>query len=842
MRTLLPVLLVAGCCGDRNAPAWTAIADQHLPDTEPVQVDLSSQVEGGRGDLLFEAASAVSDVVAWVDGDQLFLQAQPDAFGETEVDLSVSDACERSAGTTVLVSYGDDPGPDPEVTEATADDRHFFEDACAVSFVYEEQAGPDQVWLVTHLDDWEVGRRPMEHAGGGVWTLSVPRDELPDGGLAYKFVEDSGGAQRWACDPRAHLIHCEEGYIAAGSFEYQHDCGLDAGSCNAFLLLEDVDSPRLWVDHFEVDAAAGAVELEITYQAGCAGDALASWFATLDDASVDNQASGDAFALSLNGLADGRHTLRITATDAAGRITDESYLPFWVEDRDGWRSGVLYFAFVDRFARGEVADSTDGATADLADWEGGDLGGVIDSLDYLDDLGVTAIWLSNLQDNAAGTFEGDCGTYSAYHGYWPTSAMSIEENFGDDALLRELVAEAHARGMRVIMDWAANHVHEDHPYFTEHPDWFEPYSEDLLCDALDNWNDIPETCWFDPFLPDIQYYEPEPLAVMIEDGLWWAREYELDGFRVDAAKHMPHAVVWNMSSRIEAEIEHQHAGGDQDFYTVGETFAGADVVAQYVRPEELDAQFDFDLYWTLRAVLLGESWMADLEGSFANSQEVYGEALMGTFLGNHDVSRFISYGETGGASDGVFCERAELPGSEGDDSFARLRLGWTFLLTHPGLPLIYYGDELGLPGNHDPDNRHPLWWYAPAFDGLGPVDLDDVIAEGFADGRQREVLEHVAILASARQDHPALWQGEQVQWWLEEDVWAYARSAEGDHVLVILNGAAEGRSFTNGLQFAGLPTDGVYRDLLTGSEFAASADSITVDVPALGSRVLLLSE
>ena len=840
MRTLLvlPALLLAGCCGGGDLPLWVVAEDQVLPEDEAVSIDLADWVEGGRGELVFTAQSSSTDLLAWTEGSELTLQAQPDSYGTHDVVLDVADRCDRSDKVTISVSYGSGGVQ----IAPRADDRHFFEDPCAVSFVYEEQGDPDAVYLVTHLDDWEVGARPMEPRGQGTWMLSVPRDELPVGGLAYKFVEDSGGTQRWTCDPSASMIHCDEGYIPQGTFAYEHGCSLDSGSCNSFLLLEDPDTPRLWVETFEVVGGDGSLRVDVDFQAGCAGDEWSSIRGVLDGEELTTIAAGQRWSYDTDGLVEGRHTLRVAATDNAGRTSEEAYLPFWIEPQDGWRSGVLYFAFVDRFARGEVADSSDGASADIADWEGGDLGGVIDSLDYLEDLGVTAIWLSNLQDNAAGTFEGDCGSYSAYHGYWPTAAMDIEEHFGDDALLRELVAEAHARGIRVIMDWAANHVHQDHPYYTDHPSWFEPYSDDLLCDALDNWNDIPETCWFDPFLPDIQYYEPEPLAVMIEDGLWWAREYGLDGFRVDAAKHMPHAVVWNMSARIEAELEHRHAGGDQDFYTVGETFAGADVVAQYVRPEELDAQFDFDLYWTLRAVLLGDGWFADLEGSVAASQSVYGDALMGTFLGNHDVSRFVSYGESGGASDGLFCERASLPGAEGDDSFARLRLGWTFLLTHPGLPLIYYGDELGLPGNHDPDNRHPLWWYAPAFDGGGPVDLDDVIAGGFADERQREVLEHVAILAGARQDHPALSGGEQVQWWIEEDLWAYARTTDDDQVLVIINGSDTERSLCNGLAFAGLPGDGVYRDLLTGSEVVAEGDSITVTVPALGSRVLVLGD
>ena len=99
--------------------------------------------------------------------------------------------------------------------------------------------------------------------------------------------------------------------------------------------------------------------------------------------------------------------------------------------------------------------------------------------------------------------------------------------------------------MRVIMDWVANHVHEDHPSASE--DWF---NEEATCkdsvDGEENWNRIPEECWFAPYLPDIDYTDPVAMQWMIDDALWWAKEYELDGFRVDAVKHMSHAVAWNL--------------------------------------------------------------------------------------------------------------------------------------------------------------------------------------------------------------------------------------------------------------------------------------------------------
>jgi glycosidase len=148
-------------------------------------------------------------------------------------------------------------------------------------------------------------------------------------------------------------------------------------------------------------------------------------------------------------------------------------------------------------------------------------------------------------------------------------------------------------------------------------------------------------------------------------------------------------------------------------------------------------------------------------------------------------------------------------------------LAWTFLLSTEGLPLVYYGDEIGLPGFNDPDNRQMM-----RFDG----ELS---------ANEAMVLGHVQALGQARRDNLAFSRGTRTEWWGgEAEFYAYARTYEGDAVLVLLNRADSSRSVTNGVGFAGLP-EGTYTDVLTGDTFSTSGDSLTVDVPALGSRVLV---
>jgi len=232
--------------------------------------------------------------------------------------------------------------------------------------------------------------------------------------------------------------------------------------------------------------------------------------------------------------------------------------------------------------------------------------------------------------------------------------------------------------------------------------------------------------------------------------------------------------------------------------------------------------------------------MVDLEAATATSDASYEGAVMSAFLGNHDVSRFVSYAASGSwaDSDDSACVVADVPTDPA--LYDRLRLAWTFLLTRPGLPLVYYGDELGIPGYADPGNRLPLWWYSSAFGASGEVGLEEVAAGLHHPDEHEAVLRHVAALGQARREHPALHEGAEAEWWIEPDVWAYARVSGDDEALVILNRSSSERTLSNGLSFAGLTPGGTWGDVLTGATFAASGDSLAVTVPALDARVLVL--
>lgn len=823
MRTL-SLLLLAGCCRNDEAPTWLPLDPLTLAAGGTGTVDLANHVEDDDpSGLSFEFVGDETLLVA-VDGDVLSVTAQPDMTGSASVLLTATDGCGNVSETAELMVT---VGTTTETPDAPA---------CATTLSYTAQGSPDAIALAGELNDWSTDTHRLSANGDGTWSLAV---ELEPGVYPYKFVELTeglyGDEARWTCDPEAALIQCDEGYKSNEDTSWSQDCTLDATSCNSLLVVSDCRLPTLSLEALSIDREAGAVSARVEVRAGAGGGEIVLPTATLDGASVDAW-NGSFFQVDLASLTTGRHVLAFQVTDADGYASAPLRVPFWTDDFD-WDRAVLYYAFIDRFADGDPSLNADeGASIEMGSYQGGDWQGLLEMLPYLDDLGVNALWITNPQDNAVGAWDGQCdSTFSAYHGYWPVDTLKLEEHFGDEATLQAVVDAAHARGMRVLVDWVANHVHEDHAYYQDHPDWFGAYA---WCEDDDNWNQIPETCWFAPYLPDVDYTNPEALYQMVEDAITLSQTYGLDGLRIDAAKHMPHSVQYNLEARIQAEIEHSAAGGDEEFWTVGETFDNYDRIDSYIDDHQLDGQFDFPLYYILRAALIDETTsLPDLLTAAQDSEARFADARMSTFLGNHDVSRFTTDAES---EDTTVCadDGGVLQAEPASDpaTYDRLRLGWTFLFTRPGVPLVYNGDELGLPGYNDPDNRQALWTATDDGSLDGVESVENLAAK--AEPEAATVLRHVSALAHARAEHPALSGGTEVEWWTETDVVSYARVSGDDAVLVVINRSTSDRTLSNALVFAGLPTSGSYTDLLTGDRFAPSGDSLSVDVGARASRVL----
>jgi glycosidase len=395
-------------------------------------------------------------------------------------------------------------------------------------------------------------------------------------------------------------------------------------------------------------------------------------------------------------------------------------------NRSDLRNTIMYFVMVDRFVNGDT--SNDRPTADStihpkANNLGGDLQGITQKIKdgYFEKLGINTIWISPITSNAEGAWglwnKGVTSTFSAYHGYWPTALRSIDNRFGNKAAMDELLKTAHAHNMNVILDYVAHHVHQEHPLYKQKPEWTTPlYLPDGSMNT-EKWDEHRLTTWFDTFLPTWKFADHAVVEALTDTAMYWVENYDLDGFRHDATKHI-NEDFWRTLTKKVKGYQAQHPG--RNIYQIGETYGSPELISSYISSGQMDAQFDFNLYdAAVDAFAKPETNFTNLERVLEESMSYYGSHhVMGNITGNQDRARFTSY------ADGSvqFSEDAKLAGWSRDiqnrDSagYQNMEMLMAFLMTTPGVPCIYYGDEIGMPGGNDPDNRRMMHfgdWNSP---------------------------------------------------------------------------------------------------------------------------------
>ncbi|MDP5102187.1 MAG: alpha-amylase family glycosyl hydrolase, partial [Nonlabens sp.] len=410
--------------------------------------------------------------------------------------------------------------------------------------------------------------------------------------------------------------------------------------------------------------------------------------------------------------------VRVYASDASGR-TNDLLVPVQnrqvVKDpskltRQDFHTQVLYFMMVDRFLDGDKNNTKpvdDPEIDPKANYMGGDLAGVLAKIKdgYFTDMGINTIWLSPITQNpetAYGLWPEPRTKFSGYHGYWPISNTQVDHRFGDQQLMEQLIEEAHKRDINVILDYVANHVHEEHPVYKEHPDWATNlYLPDGSLNT-ERWDDHRLTTWFDTFMPTLDFSKPEVVEKMTDSALYWVTKYKLDGFRHDATKHVPEAYWRTLTQKIRNNTS-------RPIYQIGETYGSYDLIRSYVSTGMLDAQFDFNMYDS------AVSAFAKADNDYSNLAEILGKGLeyygyhhvMGNISGNQDRPRFITYasGDVSFAEDAKKAGWTREIGMSDTTAYDRLGMLQAFNMSIPGVPVIYYGDEYGSIGAGDPDNR-----------------------------------------------------------------------------------------------------------------------------------------
>lgn len=493
-----------------------------------------------------------------------------------------------------------------------------------------------------------------------------------------------------------------------------------------------------------------------------------------------------------------------------------------------WRDSVIYFVFVDRFFDGDPSNngSTPSGVLPPGAYQGGDWKGVTAKINagYFDDLGVNTLWLTvpvkNADTFAGKGVGGDSHYYSSYHGYWPLDPNQPEPRFGTLQDLKALVTAAHAKKIKILFDYAMVHVQKDSPVYTGNPGWFWPNSfnnGDCICGQNCSWDAQGDRCWFTDYLPHWNYTVPAARDYSVNNAVQWIKDTGADGFRLDAIKHVDGSWLTQLRSKIQSDVV-PLTNPPQRFYMVGETydFYNRDFIKGFVDPKtKMDGQFDFPLRRILVETMLLKSSGMDSMASFIDGNEYFygASAIMSTFVGNHDLPRVIHLAEEppkwgGQGDDGKNLAWQNQPGLPNQrKAFEKLANAFAVLFTIKGAPLVYYGDEIGMPGAGDPDNRRFMQWTT--------LNAD-----------QQFLRDRMKALLAIRNAHPALRRGVRTTISSSGDHWFFSAKTTGDQVYVAINRGDSDRTVN------GLPA-GTLTELVTNT----TATGPTTTVPARQTRV-----
>ncbi|MGH9904749.1 MAG: alpha-amylase family glycosyl hydrolase, partial [Pyrinomonadaceae bacterium] len=497
---------------------------------------------------------------------------------------------------------------------------------------------------------------------------------------------------------------------------------------------------------------------------------------------------------------------------------------------------VIYLIMPDRFANGDRGNDAPADSPPEANdrknpraYHGGDFRGIINHLEYLKDLGITAIWLTPWYDNWNGVNKCDrpwCpNTY--YHGYHAIDYYAVEDRFGDMATLRELIDKAHALGIKVIQDQVANHVGSRHFWLADSPlsDWFHGTLENHTLNKFNNsalvsphatQEEIRNTLdgWFNDDLPDMNQEQPEVARYEIQNALWWIGMTGVDGIRQDTIQYMPRFFIRDLSEALHSQYPRM--------WMVGEVFErDALHTAFFIGGHrgrdgidtKLDSVFDFAL------------WNASLQ-AFTNKSPVRGvrdqlkydafypdPLKITTLQNNHDTTRFMSL------------EGATLEGA---------MLHMAFTLSVRGIPQIYYGEEIAMEGGHDPDNRRD-------FPGGFPGDERSAFTSKGRKASEQRMYDWTRAWIRLRREHSAIRAGRLVDLFYDDHSYVFARQDKNETVIVAINRSGDEKRITVPASAVGLKDGSELKALIGSTGTRVEKGSVLLVVPAksavaLGSR------
>ena len=686
-------------------------------------------------------------------------------------------------------------------------------------FTYKPVSGEKQVNLFGQFNSWDRQSLPMKDLDGdGILEVEVPLDP---GRYEYKFFIDG----KEVVDP-ANPVKVSNGM----------------GDFNSVRIIEEPTTDKMFLHIIGTENKDNEIILKFYFENVDRSNFVdeKSLIALFDNKLFPKELiklKGREISLILRGkMLSGNHYVRL----AVNRMGKHSNIQT-VQLHNGIIAGnsdfhtlndnIIYNLMIDRFCNGDTSNDAPIIHDSLfiqANYQGGDLQGLINKLQegYFDQLGINAFWLSPIVDNTNNAYReypAPHRWYTGYHGYWPVSSTKVEEHFGDMNLIKKFVELAHQKESSVFLDYVAHHVHKEHWMWKDHRDWFGNYNLPNGRLNLRLWDEYRLTTWFEPYMPSFNYVDSfEALEFMTDNAVWWLKVTGADGFRHDAVKHVPNEYWRLLTSKLKREIS---VPEKKEIYQIGETFGGIDLIASYVNNGQLNGQFNFNLYDVAIPTFLDENASFKLlDYQMQKSFQVFGyNNLMGNIMDSHDKIRYMAYADGDLAiNDGRSIEIGwtNPPQVENPESYDKLKLHLAYLLTIPGIPIIYYGDEIGMTGAADPDNRRMM-----RFDN----ELNEY---------EKQTLKDVSKLIHIRKEHSALRYGDFLTLQADENIYAYLRSDMNERILTIVNKNSKEQKVNYDLP--AMYKLMIAKDLITGKEFEIKNNKLSLNIPGIKSLILLL--